>query len=634
MEITHNGEKKEFDAPVSCVEIAKAFGVPLKNTIVAKTSSGLVDLARKIEKSTKIEFITFDSKEGKEVFWHSSSHVMAAAIKKLFPEAQLTLGPAIDEGFYYDFYNLKVGDNDLPRIEKEMKKIIEEDSKFIRKEVSKKEAIALFKDNKFKEEMLEEAEPPITVYETGDFVDICKGPHIPSTSHIKAIKLTKIAGAYWRGDSKREVLTRIYGVSFPSEAAMKEYTKFEEERSKHDHKKIGKALEIFETSAFSPGSPVFLPNGTIIYNELLNLAREMGRKYGYQEIITPIIAKSEVWKISGHYEKYKESMYWLNSSLEGDEKEEYGLKPMNCPFSTIAFKSKTRSYKELPIRFSDYGMLHRNELEGTLDGLFRTRMFEQTDVHIYVTEDQIEGEILKIFDMMKETFAIFKFTPIMTLGTRPKERIGKEEDWDKGETILKRILEKAGYKYTIKEGDGAFYGPKIDVYVLDFTGRPEAAYAMFTVQIDFNLAERFDVKYVGSDNKEHIPVVLHSSLIGAIGRFMGIILSNTGGDLPVWLSPKQVKVLTITERNNGYAKKVYERLLEHDIRVEFDDSNSTLDYKIRGTQLMKIPYVFVIGDKEETNKTVAVRGRDGKTKYGVDLDEFIKSLEKEIKERI
>ncbi len=631
MEITYNNEKKKFDSSVSPIEIAKSIGVQLKDVLVAKIDTGLIDLTRKINKSTKIEFLKFDSGEGKEVFWHSSAHIMAAAIKRLYPEALLTLGPAIDEGFYYDFYNLKIGDNDLPKIEKEMKKIVDEDSKFLRKEVSKKEALELFKGNTFKAEILEDAELPITVYETGEFMDICRGPHVPSTRYIKAVKLLKVAGAYWRGDSKREVLTRIYGVSFPSKNELDEYNKFEAERSKHDHKKIGRELELFEISSWSPGSPFFLPDGTIIYNELLKLAKEMDRKYGYQEIITPIIAKSEVWKISGHYEKYRENMY--RASPFAVEEDDYALKPMNCPFSTVVFKSKTRSYRDLPLRLSDYGFLHRYELEGALDGLLRTRILEQNDAHIYVTEDQIEGEILKLFDMLKEVYSLFKLTPIMTLATRPKQRIGSDEVWDKAEKALKNALEKNGYEYTIKEGDGAFYGPKIDIYVLDFTGKPESAYAASTFQVDFNLANRFDVRYVGSDNKEHVPVVVHRSVMGSIGRFMGIILSNGGGELPLWISPKQVRILSLTERNNAYAKKVYDKLFEAGIRVDINESNSTLEYKIRESQLMKIPYVLIVGDKEESANRIAVRTLDGKTRYGVNLADFIKDLEQKIKTR-
>ncbi len=631
MQIVYEDKKQKFETGATPIEIAKTLGVQLSGVIAAKIDSGPIDLTRKINEDTKIEFLTFDSKEGKEVFWHSSAHLMAAAVKRVYPNAQLTLGPAISEGFYYDFYDIKLGDNDLELLEKEMKAIVEADSKFVRKEVSKDEALALFKGNKFKAEILGEAESPITIYETGDFIDICRGPHVPSTRYLKAFKLLKVAGAYWRGDSKREVLTRIYGVSFPSKALLEEYTKFEGERSKHDHKKIGKELELFETSAWSPGSPFLLPNGAIIYNELLKLAREMDKKYGYQEIITPIIAKSEVWKTSGHYEKYRENMYKVAPFSVEDE--EYALKPMNCPFSTVVFNAKTRSYRDLPLRLADYGFLHRYELEGALDGLFRTRMLEQNDAHIYITEDQVENEIIRMFEIMKEVYAIFKLTPLMTLATRPEQRIGSDDAWSRAENALRNALEKSGYKYTIKEGDGAFYGPKIDIYVLDFTGKPESAYAASTIQVDFNLATRFDVKYTGSDNREHTPIVLHQSVMGSLGRFMGIILSNSGGDLPVWLSPVQARIVTITERNNDYGKKLLSKFIERGLRVELDESNATLDYKIREGQLKKIPYIIVLGDKEEAANTIAVRSKDGKTKYGVELNEFSKDLQEKIKTR-
>ncbi len=631
MQIVYGDKKQKFETGATPIEIAKALGAQLSGVIAAKIDSGPIDLMRKINKDTKIEFLTFESKEGKEVFWHSGAHLMAAAVKRIYPAAQLTLGPAISEGFYYDFYNLKLGDNDLEKLEKEMKKIVEEDSKFTRKEVSKEEALALFKGNKFKTEILDEAEAPITVYETGDFVDICRGPHVPSTRYLKAFKLLKVAGAYWRGDSKREVLTRIYGISFPSKALLEEYTKFEGERSKHDHKKIGKELELFETSPMSPGSPVFLPNGAIVYNELLRFAREVDRKFGYKEIITPIIAKSEVWKTSGHYEKYHESMYRVTPFALEDE--EYALKPMNCPFSTIVFNSKTRSYRDLPLRLSDYGFLHRYELEGTLDGLFRTRILEQNDAHIYVTEEQLESEIRMIFEMLKEIYKPFKLTPFMTLATRPEQRIGSEEAWNKAENVLRNALEKSGYKYEVKEGDGAFYGPKIDAYVLDFTGKPNPTYTASTIQVDFNLANRFDAKYIGSDNKEHVPVVLHRSIMGSIGRFMGIILSNSGGELPVWLSPVQARIVTITERNNDYGKKLLSKFIENGIRAELDESNSTLDYKIREGQLKKIPYLIVLGDKEEAANTIAVRSKDGKTKYNINTETFINELSENTRTR-
>ena len=631
MKIKYNGKEHEIEKGKSLFEIGKELGVDLKDVVVAKVNGQLYDLSRKIENDSEIEFLTFDAPEGKKVFWHSSAHIVAAAIKKLYPEVMLGIGPSIDEGFYYDFYNLKIGDNDLEKINKEAEKIAKEDEKFIRKESTVEEAKELVKDNKFKLEILDSLKGVVTFYQNGDFSDLCRGPHVPSTRVIKAIKLTKVAGAYWRGDSKKEVMTRIYGISFPSKKQMDEYLEMLKEKEEHNHKKIGKELDLFFFSDLSPGSPFFLPNGAIVYNELIKFARELDFEYGYKELITPIIAKLDLWKITGHFDKYRENMF---RAQPFDSEEEYALKPMNCPFSAITFKSRTRSYKDLPLRFSDYGFLHRYELEGTLDGLFRTRLLEQNDAHIYVTEDQVEKEILSLFEMMDKVYAKFDLKPIMVLATRPEKRIGEEAMWDKAENTLKSVLEKKGYKYTIKPGDGSFYGPKIDIYVLDFTGRPESAYAVSTIQLDFNLAVRFGATYIGPDNKEHFPLVIHRSIMGSIGRFMGIILENSKGNLPLWLSPIQTRIVTITERNKEYAEKVREKLKEAGIRVELDDGSRTLEYKIRDAQLSKAYYTIVIGDKEEANGTIAIRGRDGKTEYGHKLEEFIKENTKKIKEKI
>ncbi len=631
MKIKYNGKEHEIEKGKSLFEIGKELGVDLKDVVVAKVNGQLYDLSRKIENDSEIEFLTFDAPEGKKVFWHSSAHIVAAAIKKLYPEVMLGIGPSIDEGFYYDFYNLKIGDNDLEKINKEAEKIAKEDEKFIRKESTVEEAKELVKDNKFKLEILDSVKGVVTFYQNGDFSDLCRGPHVPSTRVVKAIKLTKVAGAYWRGDSKKEVMTRIYGISFPAKKQMDEYLEMLKEKEEHNHKKIGKELDLFFFSDLSPGSPFFLPNGAIVYNELIKFARELDFEYGYKELITPIIAKLDLWKITGHFDKYRENMF---RAQPFDSEEEYALKPMNCPFSAITFKSRTRSYKDLPLRFSDYGFLHRYELEGTLDGLFRTRLLEQNDAHIYVTEDQVEKEILSLFEMMDKVYAKFDLKPIMVLATRPEKRIGEEAMWDKAENTLKSVLEKKGYKYTIKPGDGSFYGPKIDIYVLDFTGRPESAYAVSTIQLDFNLAVRFGATYIGPDNKEHFPLVIHRSIMGSIGRFMGIILENSKGNLPLWLSPIQTRIVTITERNKEYAEKVREKLKEAGIRVELDDSSRTLEYKIRDAQLSKAYYTIVIGDKEEANGTIAIRGRDGKTEYGHKLEEFIKENTKKIKEKI
>jgi threonyl-tRNA synthetase len=630
MKILYKKSEKDIEKGKTAREIAKEFNVPMKELLVAQINGRLIDLSRKVDEDGEIKFLTFDDEEGKKVFWHSSAHVLATAVKRLYPEAILGIGPAIEEGFYYDIYNIKTGDNDLEKIEKEMYAIAKENLVFERKDISKEEAKELLKDNKFKLEIINEVDEGLSIYKNGDFFDLCRGPHIPSTIYLSAIKLLKVAGAYWKGDSKREVMTRIYGISFPSKKELEEYIKLVEERKEHDHKKIGKELGLFEFSDLSPGSPFFTVKGTIVYNELLKFARELDKKYDYSEIITPLIAKVDLWKISGHFDKYRENMFKV-TPFESDE--EYGLKPMNCPFSVILFKARTRSYRELPMRLADYGFLHRYELEGTLDGLFRTRLMEQNDSHVYATEDQIEGEIMRTFDMMDEVYDKFNLKPIMKLATRPEKRIGEEALWDKGESILKAAIEKKGYDYEIKEGDGAFYGPKIDIYALDFSGKPEDAYAVSTIQLDFNLAVRFDAKYVGSDNKEHFPIVIHKSIMGTIGRFMGIILENSKGELPFWLSPVQVRVLTITEKNNEYALKIVEKLKSSEIRVDNELENGTLDYKIRKGQLEKIPYIIIIGNKEEEKNTIAVRNRKGKTAYNLKIEDFINERLEDIKLR-
>ncbi len=630
MKIKYKDKEIEVKRGATPLDIAGELELDSKEFLAAKINGKAVDMSRPIDEEGEIIFLDFGSEDGKRVFWHSSAHIMATAVKRLYPDVLLGIGPSIDEGFYYDFYNLKVGDNDLEKIEKEMKNVVKENSRFVRRDVDKKGAEEAVNGNKFKLELLKDITDGPSVYQNREFSDLCRGPHIPSTGRVKAVKLLKVAGAYWRGDSKREVMTRIYGVSFPTKEQMEEYLKTVGERRDRNQKKIGRELELFTTSDISPGSIFFLPAGAVVYNELVKLSREMDKKYDYQEIITPQIAKADMWKISGHWDKYRDDMFKV---MPFATEEEYGLKPMNCPFSTYVFKSKPRSYKDLPLRLADYGFLHRYEMEGTLDGLMRTRMFEQSDSHTYLTEEQVEGEIVSIIEITKEIYAIFGLKWLMKIGTRPEKRIGTDEEWDRGEAVLKRVLEKKGYDYEVKEGDGAFYGPKIDMYALDFTGKPDSAYAVSTIQLDFNLAKRFDVKYTGSDNAEHNPLVIHKSLMGSIGRFMGIILENSRGELPMWLAPVQVRVLTITDRNDEYAKAVFSRLKGAGIRAELDDSNNTLDYKVREAQLKKVPYVVVVGDKESSEKNIAVRDRSGKTKYKVELDAFIEEKSAEIKER-
>ncbi|BCU66612.1 threonine--tRNA ligase [Sulfolobales archaeon HS-7] len=606
-----------------------------RDVLIAKINGKLYDLSRAVGDIAKegdvIEFLTFDDKEGKEVFWHSTSHLLAAAVKKLYPDALPTIGPPIDEGFYYDFYNLKIGDSDLPKLEEEVKKLVKDDVKFERIELTKEQAREMFKDNKFKLEIIEESNEALSAYRDGPYVDLCRGPHIPSSGYIKAVKLLKLSGSYWRGDSKRETLTRIYGISFPKESLLKEYLQILEERKRRDHKVIGKELELFMFTEISPGSPFILPDGFVVYNELLQYARELDKKHGYMEVMTPFIGRTELWKKTGHLEKYRENMYEVVPF--SDENDKYVLKPMNCPFHIAIFNAKTRSYRDLPFKLSEFGIVHRYELEGTLDGLLRTRVLQQNDAHVFVSEEQIEDIVSEIIEMMNETFRLFDMKPIFVLATRPEKRIGSDELWDKAENALRNVLEKIGVNFTVKEGDGAFYGPKIDVYVLDFTGKPEYAYAVSTVQLDFNLAGLLGAKYMGKDDREHVPIIIHRAILGSIGRFMGIVLEHTAGNLPLWLTPIQVVILPVSKKYEDFANSIAGKMRERNIRVTIDGSESTLEYRIRNARLKRIPYIIVVGEKEMNEGTLTVRVRGQKDLIKTEIEKFVEKIEYKIHSR-
>ncbi|MCW1292927.1 MAG: threonine--tRNA ligase [Candidatus Parvarchaeota archaeon] len=649
MEVTFKGKKYNFSeitprkfAEIVNIDTTKYFAAKI---ILPDGKPLLYDLDRPIKFDCEIEFLDFNSEEGKKIFWHSTAHLLATAIKNLYPEALPTIGPAINEGFYYDFYNLKIGDKDLEKIEKEMKRLVKENLKFERFEVSKEEAKELLSKNKFKLEILEEEanQDKVSIYKDGDFTDLCRGPHVPSTGYIKAIKLFKVAGAYWRGDPKREVLTRIYGISFPSEEELKEYLSIKEEREKRDHKLLAKEMELFFIpSEFSPGSPIFLPRGYYAYEKLMELSRELDEKYGYQLVKTPFIAKSTLWKITGHYDKYRENMFAVYpfSKLDSEDKEnyEYALKPMSCPFHTLIFKYKPRSYRDLPLRIAEYGWVHRYELEGTLDGLKRSWAFQQQDAHIFCSEDQIEDEIEKILNYIEEVYSLFNIKYSYVLATRPEKRIGSDELWDKAENALKNVLNKRG-NYIIKEGDGAFYGPKIDVYAYDFTNKIEYTYTLSTIQIDFNLAREFDAYYIDKDDTQKYPVVIHRAVMGAFGRFLAFLIEHLKGRLPVWMSYEQVRILEISEKVRNYSEKILEELTKNKIRATLDKRPSTLQSKIRESQLLRIPYLIIVGEEEQNNSTISIRYRDGETKKGVKLQDFInkvkeKESKKELNEKI
>ncbi len=645
MKIKYKDKSIEVKEGITPREIADMFNVNTTEFFVATVNDVPWDLDRPINKDANIDFLSFNDKLGKETFWHSTAHILATAIKHLYPEALPTIGPAIDEGFYYDFFNLHISDKDLPKIEKEMEKIIAKNLPFKRTDISREEAKKIFSYNKFKEEILNETPEQVSIYQDDDFVDLCTGPHVPSTGYIKAIKLLKVSGSYWRGDPKRETLTRIYGISFPSKEQLNDYLEILKERERRDHKLLGKEMELFMFTEYSPGSPIYLPRGYFVYRQLMKLSEELDEKYGYLAVKTPFIAKSELWKITGHYAKYKENMFAVYpfSELEelGDNKfkivgEEYALKPMSCPFHVLVFKSKPRSYRDLPMRIAEFGWVHRYELEGTLDGLKRTRAIQQQDAHIFATEDQIESEVEKVLEYAHEVYSLFNIKYKLVLATRPEKRIGSEELWDKAENALKSILDKKG-DYEIKPGDGAFYGPKIDIYYYDFTGRPEYAAAIGTVQLDFNLAPEFDAYYIDKDNKQKYPVVIHRAIMGSFNRFMAVIIEHFAGNLPVWISPEQVRVLSISDKVKDYAEKVNNSLLENKIRSTLDDSAVTLQKKIREAQILRIPYMVIIGEEEKNSNKISVRLRNGNTIKGLNLENFIekvkeKTINKDVKD--
>lgn len=564
----------------------------------------------------------------KEAFWHSTSHVLADAVKRLWPEVKLGIGPAIEEGFYYDFERSEpFTAEDLVKIEAEMKKIVKENLKFENVKLPRKEAEALLKKSgeKYKLDLLKDLpDKEISFNKHGNFMDLCNGKIIRYTSQIKAIKLLTNATAYWRGDSKNPILYRIYGISFPSQKEMDEYLVHLEEIKKRNHKKLGQELELFFFDETAPGMPYWLPKGVIIYNTLLDFWRTEHVKRGYQETRTPLLNKKELYEKSGHWEHYVDNMFICKTK----EDEIYCLKPMNCPNAMVAYNLRSRSYRELPLRLSDADAIHRAEASGTLTGLFRVRSFCQDDAHIFVEESQIEDEFKRIFDIIELFYSIFGIEYKFRLSTRPDDFMGEQAVWDKAEKILRNILEKSGKQFIIGTGEGAFYGPKADILMKDSLGRE---WQTGTVQLDFQLPKRFNLKYMAEDGTEKTPAVLHRVVYGSLERFIGIITENFAGNFPAWISPVQVRISPIADRHIKYAEKIAKEMEPFGIRVEVDRSHATIEYKVREGVLKKVPYVLVVGDKEEQNNTVAVRKREeSKVKYGVKVSDFIK----EIKEKI
>lgn len=600
----------------------------LKNGVIAAKVDGCpVDLQHAVEKDCVLELISLDSPEGLDILRHSTAHLMAQSVQGLFPGTQVTIGPTVENGFYYDFKRGEAfSPEDLATIEQRMQELVKADLKIIREEMPRAEAVELFRKmgEDYKVEIIEGIpDESVSLYRQGDWVDLCRGPHVPSTSWIKAFKLTSIAGAYWRGDSRNEQLQRIYGTAWANRKDLEAYLKRIEEAKQRDHRRLGPALDLFSLHPIAPGSPFFHPKGTIIYNLLIQYIRNLYGRYGYSEIVTPLIYKTELWKTSGHYEAFREDMFLMDVH-DG----EYGVKPMNCPGHCYLFASRKYSYRDLPVRYADFSRLHRFEQSGVLSGLTRVRSFAQDDAHIYCTAEQLDGELEQFVAMTMEVYRVFGFDRIeVTLQTRPEKFLGRIELWDSAEAALKRCLERSGFSVKILPGEGAFYGPKIG---FDFRDVLERSWTLATVQIDCAMPERFGLAYVTAEGTEATPVMLHRAVLGSIERFIAILLEHCAGAFPLWLAPVQLKILTVTDNQAEYAGRVFNRLVSEGWRVELDGRNEKLGYKIREAQLAKIPYTVVIGDKEVEAQTVAPRRRGGENLGPMPLAQFIEKLRAEL----
>ena len=623
MLVKYNGENKEYNNNINMFEIAKGISNSLaKKSVGAKVDGKNVDMSYVLDHDAEVEFIDIDSPEGEDIVRHSTAHLMAQAVLRLYPETKVTIGPVIENGFYYDFDPVEqFTEEDLEKIEAEMKRIVKENIKLEKYVLPRDEAIDYFRDvdkNKYKVEVVEGIPQgeQVSFYKQGDFTDLCRGTHVPSTGYLKAFKLRTVAGAYWRGNSKNKMLQRIYGYSFSNEDRLKKHLKFMEEAEKRDHRKLGKELELFFISEYGPGFPFFLPKGMVFRNVLIDLWRKEHEKAGYLQLETPIMLNKELWEISGHWFNYRENMY----TSEIDELE-FAIKPMNCPGGVLSFKHQLHSYKDLPARLAELGKVHRHEFSGALHGLMRVRSFTQDDSHIFMTPDQVQDEIIGVVNLIDKFYSkLFGFEYEIELSTKPEKAIGSQEIWDMAEAALAGALDKLGRKYKINPGDGAFYGPKLDFKIKDAIGR---MWQCGTIQLDFNLPERFDVTYIGEDGEKHRPVMLHRVIYGSIERFIGILIEHYAGAFPMWLAPVQVKVLTLNDECIPYAKEIMAKLQELGIRAELDDRNETIGYKIREANgRYKIPMQLIIGKNEVENKEVNIRRFGSKDQFPKSLDDF------------
>ena len=623
MLVKYNGENKEYNSNVNMFEIAKGISNSLaKKSVGAKVDGKNVDMSYVLDHDAEVEFIDIDSPEGEDIVRHSTAHLMAQAVLRLYPDTKVTIGPVIENGFYYDFDPVEqFTEEDLEKIEAEMKKIVKENIKLEKYVLPRDEAIDYFRDvdkNKYKVEIVEGIPQgeQVSFYKQGDFTDLCRGTHVPSTGYLKAFKLRTVAGAYWRGNSKNKMLQRIYGYSFSNEDRLKKHLKLMEEAEKRDHRKLGKELELFFLSEYGPGFPFFLPKGMVIRNVLIDLWRKEHEKAKYLQLETPIMLNKELWEISGHWFNYRENMY----TSEIDELE-FAIKPMNCPGGVLSFKHQLHSYKDLPARLAELGKVHRHEFSGALHGLMRVRSFTQDDSHIFMTPDQVQDEIIGVVNLIDKFYSkLFGFEYEIELSTKPEKAIGSQEIWDMAESALAGALDKLGRKYKINPGDGAFYGPKLDFKIKDAIGR---MWQCGTIQLDFNLPERFDVTYIGEDGEKHRPVMLHRVIYGSIERFIGILIEHYAGAFPMWLAPVQVKVLTLNDECIPYAKEIMAKLQELGIRAELDDRNETIGYKIREANgRYKIPMQLIIGKNEVETKEVNIRRFGSKDQFPKSLDDF------------
>ncbi|MFO8058151.1 MAG: threonine--tRNA ligase [bacterium] len=624
-----DGESLEVEEGLSAGEVVGRISEGLARQAVAVRVNGdILDLTRPVTMEGDFTVVRAKDPEGEEVLRHSAAHVMADAVKKLFPEAKVTIGPAIEKGFYYDFdYPPGFTPDDLPKIEEKMGEIIKAAHPFVREEVPREKALELFRDmnETYKVELIEDLPEGeiISLYRHGEFVDLCRGPHVPDTSYIKAYQLTRVAGAYWRGDERNPMLQRIYGAAFPDKKELKEYLKWLEEAKRRDHRKLGRELDLFSVhEEVGPGFVIYHPNLGLIRSLLEEFERKEHLKRGYKVIYGPTLLKSELWKKSGHYEHYKENMYF--TEVEGVE---YGIKPMNCLSHMLVYKSKVRSYRDLPIRYFELGNVHRHEKSGVLSGLFRVRAFTQDDAHILCTPDQLQSEVLGVMDFVLDVMDVFGFEVEMELSTRPKDSMGTDADWDRATNALTRALDASGYSYDICEGEGAFYGPKIDIKLKDALDRK---WQCATIQCDFTMPERFDLTYVGEDGDRHRPAMIHRVLLGSIERFLGVLIEHFAGAFPVWLAPVQARVLPITDRQRPHAQSVLERLIDSGMRAELDDRNEKLNKKIREGEVEKVPYMLVVGDKEVEKDGVSPRTRGGEDLKLMKLSDFLERVAGEI----